>query len=78
MSFGEVRGAQLAESALLTHLHVWAPGNFSDLLRSVQMLNREWGVERNGKLPHLFMPSKTATMVLEFSVKTCLWTELQP
>ena len=40
------------------HLHVGAPGIFSHLLRSVQMLNREreWGAESNGKLPHLFNP----------------------
>ena len=38
------------------HLHVGAPGIFSDLLRSVQMLKREWGTESNGKLPHLFNP----------------------
>ena len=36
------------------HLHVGAPGIFSDLLRSVQMLKKEWGAESNGKLPHLF------------------------
>ena len=30
------------------------------------MLKREWGVESKGKLPHLFIPSKTATLVLEF------------
>ena len=43
------------------HLLVGAPGIFSDLLRLVQMLMREWGAESNGKLPHLFIPSKTAT-----------------
>ena len=36
-------------------------GIFSDLLRSVQMLKRERGAESIGKLPHLFIPSKTAT-----------------
>ena len=37
------------------HLEVGhAPGIFSDFLRSVQMLKREWGAEGNGKLPHLF------------------------
>ena len=25
------------------------------------MLKREWGAESNGNLPHLFIPSKTAT-----------------
>ena len=29
----------------------------------------EWGAESNGKLPHLFIPSKTANLVPEFSVK---------
>ena len=41
-------------------LLVGAPGIFSDLLRFFQMLKREWGAESNGKLPHLFIPSKTA------------------
>ena len=33
------------------------------------MLKREWGAESNRKLPHLFIPSKTATYVPEFSMK---------
>ena len=33
------------------------------------MLKREWGAEINGKLPHLFIPSKTATLVPEFTVE---------
>ena len=36
------------------YLHVGALGSF----RCVQMLNREWGAESNGKLPHQFIPSK--------------------
>ena len=51
------------------HLHVVAPGIFSDLLKSVQMLKREWDAESIVKLPHLFIPSKTATLVPEFAVK---------
>ena len=51
------------------YLHVGAPGIFSDHLRSVQMLLREWGEESNGKLPHLFNPSKTGTLVPEFAVE---------
>ena len=51
------------------HLLVGAPGIFSDLLKSVQMLKREWGAESNGKLPHLFIPSKTTTLVPEFAVE---------
>ena len=52
-----------------THLLAGAPGIFSELLRSVQMLKREWGAEGNGKLPHLFIPSKTAALVPEFGVE---------
>ena len=33
------------------------------------MLKREWGAESNGKLPHLFISSKTATMVPEFAME---------
>ena len=33
------------------------------------MLKREWGAERNGKLPHVFIPSETATLVPEFAVE---------
>ena len=33
------------------------------------MLKREWDAESNGKLPHLFIPSKTSIMVPEFAVK---------
>ena len=45
------------------HLRARAPGNFRNLLRSVQMLKREWGDESNRKL---FFPSKTATLVPKF------------
>ena len=33
------------------------------------MLKREWGAESNGNLPHIFIPSKTATLVPEFAVE---------
>ena len=33
------------------------------------MLKREWSAENNGKLSHLFIPSKTATLVPEFAVE---------
>ena len=70
MNFCEVRRAQLAKSTLsLSHPHVGTPGIFSDLLMSVQILKGEWGAETNVKLPHLFIPSKTANLVPEFSVK---------
>ena len=32
------------------------------------MLKREWGAESNGKLPYLFIPSKTAALFHEFAV----------
>ena len=65
VNFDEVRRTQIHSP----HLHVGAPGIFSDLLRSVQMLKREWGEESNGKLPHLFIPSKTANFVPEVAVE---------
>ena len=54
------------------HLQAGAPGIFSHLLRFVQMLKREWGTESNGKRPHLFIPSKTATLFPEFAVEYLL------
>ena len=33
------------------------------------MLKREWAAESNGKLPHLFIPSKPATYVPEFAME---------
>ena len=33
------------------------------------MLKRERGAESNGKVPHLFIPSKTATLVPEFAME---------
>ena len=33
------------------------------------MLEREWGAESNGKLPHLFIPSKTAAWVPEIAME---------
>ena len=66
---GEFRWSQeIPVSQIHTpHLHVRAPGIFSDLLKSVQILKREWGAESNGKLPHLFIHSKTAILVFQFA-----------
>ena len=33
------------------------------------MLKREWGAENDGKLPQLFIPCKTATLVPEFAME---------
>ena len=60
-NFGEVRRAQLAKCTLLTS--VLGP------LGSFQMLKRGWGAESNRKLLHLFIPSKTATLVHDFAVE---------
>ena len=60
------------------HLLAGAPGIFSDLLRSLGMLKREWGAESNGKLPHLSMLSTTAAWGPEFAVENLLWAELRP
>ena len=60
------------------HLLVGAPVIFSVLLRFVQMLKREWGAESNGKLPHIFIASKTAALFPEFAVEDLPLAELQP
>ena len=54
---------------LSPHLDVGAPGIFSGLLNSLQMLKRESYAESDGKLPHLFISSKTATLVPEFAAE---------
>ena len=59
------------------HHHVGVPGIIQDPLRSVQMLKREWGVESNGKVPHLLIPDKTAAMIPEFAVEDQPLAELQ-
>ena len=70
-SWGEFRRNQEGSFSQIHshHLHVCAPGIFSDLLRSVQMLKRELGAKSNGKLLYLFNPSKTVTLVPEFAVE---------
>ena len=42
------------------------------------MPKREWGAERYGKLPHLFIPSKTAALVPGFAMEDLPLAELQP
>ena len=60
------------------HLLVGAPGNFSDLLRSVQMLKREGcGNQREATAPIKSLV-KTAAFVPEFAVEDLLSAELQP
>ena len=69
MNFDEVWRAQLAKPTLLIFTLGPLGFFFLDLLRSVQMLKREWGAESNEKLPHLFIPNKAATLVSEFAVE---------
>ena len=60
------------------HLLVGAPGIFSDLLRFVEMIKREWGAESNEKLPHLFNLVKLQPRFLSLQWKSWIWAELQP
>ena len=64
--YGDFR-VQLVKSILLTSMLV-PPGIFPDLLRSVQMLKREWGAERNGKL----LLVKLQPCILSLQWKACL------
>ena len=68
---GEFRGSLEGPVSQIhtPHHHVGAPVTFSDLLRTVQMIKREWGAESNGKLRHLSICSKTAAWVFEFAVE---------
>ena len=54
------------------HLHVGVPWIFSKLLRSMEILKRERGVESNGKLLHLFTRGKLQSWCLSLQWKTCL------
>ena len=71
-NFGEV------SQILSPHLHVGAPGIFSVLLRSVQMLKREWGEESNGSYCAYSIPGKTAALVPELALEDLPLAELQP
>ena len=42
------------------------------------MLERDWGAESDGKLPHLFISGKTAALVPEFVVEDLPSAELRP
>ena len=60
------------------HLHDGAPGIFSDLLWSVQMMKRQWCAESNGNYRTYSSQVKLQTRFLILLWKTCLWAELQP
>ena len=52
-----------------SHLHFDAPGIFSDILRSVQMLKRDWGAESNGSYLTYSISGKTSALVPEFAME---------
>ena len=60
------------------HLHVGALGIFSDLLRSVQMLKRDWVQKATGSYRTYYIPIKTAALVPEFAVEDLTSAELLP
>ena len=59
------------------HLHDGAPGIFSDLLRYVQMLKREWVRKTTGSYRTYSSIVKLQPLFLSFRWKTCLCAELQ-
>ena len=77
VNFGEVRRAQLAKSTLLSSSLV-PPGIFSDLLRFVLMIKREWVQKARGRCRTFKSLVKLQPWFLSLQWKTCLWAELQP
>ena len=73
---GEFRGTPEGPVSQIhsPHLLVGAPGIFSDLLRFVQMLKREWGAESYRTYSSLV---KLQPRSLSLQWKACLWAELQ-
>ena len=59
-------------------LHVAAPGIFSDLLRTVQMLKREWVRKATGSYRTYSSLVKLHPRFLSLQWKTYLWAVLQP
>ena len=57
------------------HLHVGAPGIFSDLLRSVQMLKREEVRKATGRYRTCSTPVKLQPWFLSLQWKICPWAE---
>ena len=51
------------------HLYVGTSGIFSDILRSVQMLKREWVRKPTGSYDTYSIASKTVAFVPEFAVE---------
>ena len=77
VNFGEVQRAVLAKSTLLTSTLV-PLGSFQNLLRSVQMLKREWVQKATGSYRTYSSLIKHKLRFLSMQWKTCLWAEFQP
>ena len=75
-SFGEFWGSPEGPVSQIQcpHLQVGAPGIFSDLVRSIQNLMREWGAE---SIRTYSILSKTGTLVPEFAAEFLPLAELQ-
>ena len=65
-------------SQITPRLHAGAPGIFSDLLRYVMMLKREWSDENKGSYSTYLSLVKLKPWFLRLRWKTCLSAELQP
>ena len=50
------------------HLHV-GPWDIFRFFKICSDAKEKWGAESNGTLPHLFIPSKTESLVPEFAVE---------
>ena len=59
------------------HLHDGDPWILSDLLRPVQMIEREWGAESKGSYRTDSSLVKLKPWFLSLQWKTCLWVALQ-
>ena len=67
VNFGEVRRAQLDKSNPLTFS--WCPWDLFRYFKICSDAKERLGAESNGKLPYIFIPSKTATEVPEFAME---------
>ena len=78
MNFSEVRRALLSQIHS-PHLRFGAPGIFSDLLRSVQMLKERVGCEKATGSYRTYSPLvKLQPWFLSLRWTICLWAELPP
>ena len=74
VNFDDVQRAQLTRST--PHLHVGAPGIFSDLFYCSDAM-KEWGVESKGSYCTYLIPGKTAALVPDLTVEDLPLAQLQ-